>query len=961
MTVSMRSIVARRDVAISARMAVIAVTALMLMLVIVAPAWALNTITPGSFTASPTTLQAGAHPDLTTTFSLETDAEGAPLGGPPKDGNIALPVGLVGAADATPTCPMSTVVTYGALCPLDTAVGEVTVEVTLPGTGSRLRLKRLVFNVTPYPGEPAAFGFDALYPVRIGTKVRSDGDYGITASATDLTEAATVVSFALTLWGVPADHDGPGPFIDQGDFFTGRTYGGQGNEPRVAFLTNPTQCSGAPLTSLLAVDSWLTPGFFDEATSDAGSITGCDLLSFAPSLDLRPESQVAGAPSGVVVDLTVPQNPDPGGLATAQVKDVSVALPAGMTLSPSLAGGLEACSDEQFGLHELGAASCPEGSKIGTAELTTPLLDGPLTGEVILGTQQSQDPQSGQMYRLFLQLAGSGVRVKLAGSVKVDPVTGQITATFASNPRLPFGDLKLSFDGGSRAPLVTPSACGTYTAHGEITSWASDVPVQSNPSFTIDSNCNAASQFTPSLKAGVASPVAGASSPFSLTLARPDGQQDLSSLDVALPPGLLANVGSVPLCADAQAAAGTCSSASQIGHVAVAAGAGSTPLYVPQPGKAPTAVYLGGPYKGAPFSLSIVVPAQAGPFDLGTVVVRAALFVDKHDAHASVKSDPIPTIVDGVPLRLQKINVTVDRPGFMLAPSSCKQMQVTGTASSSGGLTAALASRFQVGSCASLKFAPKLSAVVSGVVSHKRGTTTVLASKPNGIKLHVKLAYPSGPLGSQANIAKVKVELPKQLPSRLSTLQKSCTAAQFTANPAGCPAESIVGSATATTPLLPVPLTGPAYFVSHGGEAFPSLTMVLQGYGVTVELVGTTLIRKGITSTTFKEVPDVPVSSFELTLPQGKFSALTANGDLCNPSVTKMVKKKVRVQVNGRMRTVLRKVKQPVSTSLKIPTEYIAQNGATLHANTPVAVEDCAKAKSATAAKARKKAKGEKR
>jgi hypothetical protein len=882
------------------------------LLVVVASAGAVGFgVEPGSFAATVSTNQAGAHPDLRTVFKVAADANAQPVGGTVKDLRVELPKGIVAAANATPTCPMNQVVNeIFKPCPHNTAVGVVKVLIGGPTSSTLSLWSALVYNVTPAPDEPAAFAFDALFPVRLDTAVRSDGDYGVTTTASNLTEAAYAMGADLTLWGVPADHNGPGPEFA----LFGGSYGGPGGGARLPFTINPTECSGTPLTADIALDSWQDPGVFVPDEASLGVITGCDKLAFSPRFDMRPDTREAGVPAGFSVDLKVPQNPEPTGLAAPDVKDVKVQMPEGVTLSPGAADGLQACSDEQVGVGSLAEPSCPVASKVGSVTIQTPLLASPLTGSVYLGTQLSGDPLSGQLVRLFIVAQGSGVTIKLPGSVVVDPVTGRLTASFADNPQLPFDDLQVKFNGGPGAPLSTPSACGTYTTHAEITPWSSEVASQSDPSFVIDGNCARASQFTPSLQAGVSSAVAGSSSPFSLTLARPDGQQDLGSLEVALPPGLLANIGSVPLCADAQAAAGTCSSASQIGHVAGAAGDGPSPLYVPQPGKAPTAVYLGGPYKGAPFSLSIVVPAQAGPFDLGTVVVRAALFVDRHDAHASVKSDPIPTIVDGVPLRLQKINVTVDRPGFMLAPSSCKQMQVTGTASSSGGLTAALASRFQVGSCASLKFAPKLLAGVSGVVSHKGGKASVLASKPNGIKLHVKLVYPSGPLGSQANIAKVKVELPKQLPSRLSTLQKSCTAAQFAANPAGCPAESIVGSATATTPLLPVPLTGPAYFVSHGGEAFPSLTMVLQGYGVTVELVGTTLIRKGITSTTFKEVPDVPIGSFELTLPQGKFSALAGNGDLCKPK-------------------------------LVMPTDYIAQNGAQLHQSNVIAVTGCKKAK----------------
>jgi hypothetical protein len=372
---------------------------------------------------------------------------------------------------------------------------------------------------------------------------------------------------------------------------------------------------------------------------------------------------------------------------------------------------------------------------------------------------------------------------------------------------------------------------------------------------------------------------------------------------------------------EVEAGVGSCGSACQIGEAGVAAGPGTNPYYVN--GK----VYLTGPYKGAPFGLSIVNPAKAGPFDLGNVVVRAAIYIDPHTAQVTVISDPFPTIVKGVPTDIRSIYAVVDRPNFILNPTSCAPMSVSGTVTGVEGATVGLQSRFQVGGCGELPFKPGLSASTSGK-----------ASKANGASLHVKLVPPhEGPSQSasvrpEANIAKVKVELPKQLPAQLKTLQRACTAHVFNENPAQCPKESIVGMAVAKTPVLSNPLTGPAYFVSHGNEAFPQLVVVLQGEnGLVVELVGDTFINKktGITSSTFAHVPDVPVSSFELTLPQGKYSALGANlpakakGSFCNQ---KMV----------------------------MPTTFTAQNGAEIHQNTKIAVTGCKKAKTAAQLRAAK-------
>jgi hypothetical protein len=325
---------------------------------------------------------------------------------------------------------------------------------------------------------------------------------------------------------------------------------------------------------------------------------------------------------------------------------------------------------------------------------------------------------------------------------------------------------------------------------------------------------------------------------------------------------------------------------------------------------------LTGPYEGAPFGLSIVTPVIAGPFDLGTIVTRARIEVDPRTAQITVTTDPLPQIVKGVPTDLREINAIIDRPGFLFNPTNCAPQEFTGIATSAGSAaTAPLATHFGMGSCQSLKFKPRFSATASG-----------RNSKANGASLDVKVVYPSEPQGSEANIAKVKVDLPKQLPSRLTTLQKACTAAQFDANPAGCPSASVVGHAIVHTSVLPVPLEGPAYFVSNGGEAFPNLIMVLQGYGVTVDLVGDTFINKaGITSSTFKTVPDVPFNTFELNLPQGPASALATN-----------VPAKAAYSLCGQ--------------KLVMPTELIAQNGAVINQSTPIGVAGCAKTKALTRA-----------
>jgi hypothetical protein len=546
------------------------------------------------------------------------------------------------------------------------------------------------------------------------------------------------------------------------------------------------------------------------------------------------------------------------------------------------------------------------------------------------------------------------VLIKLAGKVTPNPVTGQLVTTFDNTPQLPFSHFNFHFREGAQAPLISPSTCGTYETKAALTPWSDPASVLTDTSaFTITSGvgggpCPAGGvpPFSPGIQAGLLNNNAGSFSPFYLRLTRTDAEQQISGFSTDLPSGLTGDLSGIPFCPEAnialartktgaqEEASSSCPAASQVGHTLVGTGVGAVLAYVP--GK----IYLAGPYNGDPFSLVAVTSAKVGPFDLGTVVLRFALRIDPYTARVSVDptaSEPIPTIIDGIVTHVRDIRVYIDRSNFTLNPTSCEPLKIASTLTAHEGASATITSPFQAASCANLKFEPKFAVSTSGKTS-----------KANGASLTVKLTYPSTPQGSQANIKKVKVELPTQLPSRLTTLQKACTAKQFDANPAGCPAESVIGHARAVTPLIPVALEGPAYFVSNGGEAFPNLIMVLQGYGVTIDLVGDTFISKaGITSSTFKAVPDQPVGSFELTLPQGRFSALTANGNLCALTRTVTRSKRVTRHVHGHRRKVTVKVKKAVAAPLQMPTEFVAQNGAEIHKITPIAVTGCARAKPA--------------
>ncbi|HEY1688808.1 MAG TPA: hypothetical protein VGF95_08080 [Solirubrobacteraceae bacterium] len=823
-----------------------------------------------------------------------------------KNVTVHLPAGLIGNPTATPVrCTAAQLnETRGPgresipRCPDNSQVGVADVEL-----GGATYLSGL-YNVTPPAGAASELGFEVL-----GTVVPLDayvrpGDDGIDIVSRNTSTTVPITEASVTVWGDPAS---PSHDRLRGECL-GRADGADGLEcpstaPEEAFLRLPTSCSGSGIRFAAGSNSYEKPDSEVTASSTGPVLTGCENVPFNPSIYVQPTTSAASSTSGVAVQLSVPQSSNPESVAEADLKKAVVTLPEGMTINPSSADGLQACSDAQLRLGLEGPTECPEASKIGRVELRTPLLENMIEGSIWLRTQNSSDPASGEMFRIALELRDDqhGIDIKVPGHVAANPLTGQLTTTFDDNPQLPFETITLHFKAGARSPLSTPATCGTKSTVAELSSWAQpDAPVQRTIPFEITSGaegsaCAAILPFQPSFNAGVTSVQAGGFTPFLTTFVRKDADQSMQRVSVKLPLGLTGSLTGLPLCPEAQASAGTCSQASEIGTVTAGAGVGPTPFYVTG-GK----VFMTGPYEGAPFGLSIVVPAKAGPFDLGNVNVRARVELDPQTAQLTVTSDPLPQIVGGVPVDLRLVNVTIDRPGFTFNPTDCEPLSVTGTMTGGQGAVAHLESHFQVTNCGALEFQPAFTASTSGKTS-----------RANGASLSVHLAYPKEPIGKDANIKEVKVELPKALPSRLSTLQKACTLAQFDANPAGCPADAVVGHAKALTPILPVPLEGPAYFVSNGGQKFPELVLVLQGYGVTIDLHGETFISKsGITSSTFETVPDQPVESFELTLPAGPNSALAANRNLCNAPLT-------------------------------MPTRFVGQNGKVLAQKTQIKVTGC--------------------
>ncbi|HEV3072091.1 MAG TPA: hypothetical protein VGY76_11790 [Solirubrobacteraceae bacterium] len=903
--------------------------------------------------------QSGNHPyDVTSTANLNTMVEHRLDGSrifagvaPPKDLVVYTPLGFLGDPTAAARCTETQLIgsggESGAECPPASRVGNFVLFGGI-GVSSSFRSASgvsAVYNMVPDGGYPAQLGLKVLgkaVPLYVSVVHTSSG-YALRVAAAGIPRAININGAALSLFGNPRVEDGV-PNASQ------------------AFFTNPSNCAAGPLKARVQADSWANPGVWSgpgEAESVAyPKITGCNLLQFEPTVAMQPEVTQAEEPTGYAIKIKVPQNPEQFPvLATPQLKNVTMTLPEGMMIAAGGGVGLTGCEATgphgidmptgggtpteagegeaigADGMTHLTPGHCPPSSQVATVKITTPVLEQPLAGHLYVAQPQcggpgqlactTADATNGRLFGLYLEAEGSGAVVKLRGSASVDPATGHLTARFNENPQLPVSEVAIDIEGGGRSPLSNPRQCGAALANGDFTPWSSPITPDAVVAggFAVDwdghgGGCPAMLPFAPGFTAGVTNVVAGHFSPFTASITRGDRQQDLARLQLTTPPGVLGMLSKVPLCGEPQAREGTCGEASLIGNTSVAAGPG------PQPLVAKGRVYLTGPYGGAPFGLAVVVPAVAGPFNLGNVVVRARINVDPHTAVVTVTSDPLPQFLDGVPLRIQTVNVAIDREGFIFNPTSCTAKQVSVTIEAEQGASANLSAPFAVEGCRNLPFTPSF-----------KVSTQAKTSKKNGASLDVKITsgpgYPGGQ--SQANIGKALVSLPKQLPARLTTLQQACPEATFARNPATCPAGSDVGSVKVVTPILNEPLTGPAYLVSHGGAAFPDLVVILQGQGVRLDLVGNTSIKKGITTNTFASTPDAPFTSFELRLPEGPHSALTSN---------------LASQAHGNL----------CGQKLIMPTMLTGQNNVQFKQSTKIAVSGCPRARKARKARARARA-----
>lgn len=793
----------------------------------------------------------------------------------------------------------------GPTCPTSTEIGVNKVVVVGPKAGATDQtLEGKVYNLEQTPGISSLFGVALEFPKAFAEEIFA----GIPAFKKLAEEGVPLFAHTLIEGGVEYATDYHDffeinvsetlPLVSSRLTFKGNIGGPSlGAKPGAYFLTNGTSCTGAgpqTTTTITVEDSKGEVSPVKAFETPIGG-SGCASIPFAPTLSLTPETMVSDQPDGVTVKVatTHPETIDSSDLRTAVVK-----LPEGMTMNPSAAWGLEGCTSAQIGIGTRNETKCPPGSRIGTVALEVPgLPPESLKGYLYLGK-----PASGSItappYTVYLdaESAKYNIKTRLKGTVEPNTSTGQITTTFAENPEQPFSEAIVHFNGGAFAPIANPLVCGTGATISQFTPISGfNTPAPGALPFTTEGCTSPLPAFAPTQETSVLPNTGGAESNFTFSLTRPEGQQYVEKVSTVLPPGVVGKIPSVPLCQEPQAtetqeSGKGCSSASQIGVARVTVGSGEP---YPFTGR----VYLTGPTGTAPYGLAIKVPVAAGPFKFKEEVTRATINVEPNTARVVVGAT-LPTIKEGIPLRLRSLTVEVNRPNYILNPTNCGTLTAESTLTSTLGTKFTAPSSLLVEGCSGLAFKPTFTASTSGK-----------PSKANGASLVTTITQPSG----QANIKSVFVTLPKQLPSRLTTLQKACLAKVFEANPLNCAKESPgseVGTATAVTPTLPGVMKGPAFLVSHGGEEFPALELVLEGDGVRVIVTGKTDIKKGITTTNFATTPDVPVSSVTVNLPLGPHSALAANGNLC-------------------------------AATLVMPTIITGQNGKQIKQNTPITPTGC--------------------
>jgi hypothetical protein len=858
--------------------------------------------------------QAGAHPfQYTTTLQLNS---GWFQSGPnrlnstveqpaqPRNFRFTLPAGLIGTVRTLPQCTLadfddgSRILTNQ--CPDETAVGVAATTIIEKSVVKFTRLAVPLFNLTPSPGEPLRLGLTAGgASVVIDTEVDPEDEYRVIGVVRNATQLAEILSSTVTIWGTPGD---PTHNPQRGWFcgyHLGEALGECDNPPGAsedAFLRLPVNCV-APSVSATEVEPWNVPlrTVIAKEAFATPPLGGCPQVPFKPGISAAPTNPSAGAASGLDVEVSMPGEGllDKDEIAEAQSKRVEAILPEGVTLNPSQAEGLAACSPAQFKAESASSppgAGCPEAAKVGSVAVKTPILDEQAKGSVYVATPF--DNPFGSLVALYVvaKIPARGVVVKQAGKVELDPQTGQLTSTFEELPQVPFETFRLHIAGGDRAPLAMPQQCGTYDMLTRFTPWSAKDPDNPTPAevvtkttpITIDQGCpSGPPAFSPKLLAGTTDNSAGRYSPLTIRLTRTDDEQEFSRFSVKLPKGVIGNLTGIPFCPEAaieaararsgpgggqaELEAPSCPAASQIGRTLAGAGVGPDLTYVPG------ALYLAGPYQGSKLSIVAITPAKVGPFDLGTIVIRQALRIDPVTAEVTSdgSSDPIPRILHGVVVHARDVRVFVDREAFVRNPTSCEKMTATATVLSGAGASAEPTSPFQAAGCAGLGFKPKLSLELIG------GTTRTATPR-----LKAVLTARAG----DANIGRAQVTLPPSEFLEQNHIRTVCTRVQFNAgagNGAGCPKGSVYGKARAISPLLGEPLSGPVFLRSSEHE-LPDMVAALHSAKVDIDLVGRIdSTKQGGIRSTFEGVPDAPVSKFVLQMQGGKKGLIVNSEDIC--------------------------------------------------------------------------------
>jgi hypothetical protein len=848
----------------------------------------------------------------------------------PRNVRFPLPAGLVGNASVMPRCDMDVFLQGNPIneCPDNTVVGVSSVTVVESFFYGLLRVAVPVFNLPPAFGEPARFGFKVEgAPVVIDTSVDPGNDYRITASVNNTSQLVEFLSATTTLWGTPGDprHDNArgwncvwlephGPCERPASL----------DEP--AFLRMPVQCS-SPLDFGMELEPWNVPiGSEGAGKSFAGApLSGCNRVPFNPTIHSSPSSKLAENPSGLEFELDMPNSGllNKEGIAEGQAKKVEVTLPEGMSINPSEGEGLVGCSPDEYARETVDSKpgeGCPEASKVGTVQISTPLLEEEAHGSLYVASPHDNPFDSLIALYIVAKIPERGILIKQAARVDADPVTGQLTTTSDNLPQLPFSSFKLQFRPGGRAPLVTPPACGNYDVVTRFTPWSAQDPNNPAPdeivtrtsSFTVERGVDGGAcpsggtpPFHPGLLAGTINNAAGHYSPFNVRLTRNDGEQEFTNFSIKLPPGVVGKLAGVQFCSDAAIAAAkartgpngggeelaspSCPAGSEIGHTLVGAGVGNSLTYVP--GK----LYLAGPYNGSPLSIVSITAAKVGPFDLGTVVVREALRINPETAEVfadATGSDPIPHIIQGIPVHARDIRVYVDRHDFVLNPTSCERTSTASTVLGSGrdfgsdadNVPVTVTSPFQAADCASLGFKPRLSLNLRGKTS--RGGNPALRAVLR-------------PRKGDANAARISVALPHSEFLDQGHIRTVCTRVQFKAgggNGTACPHGAIYGRARAWTPLFDKPLEGPV-FLRSSEHPLPDLVLALHGL-VDIQAVGRIDSVNGGIRNTFDFVPDAPVTKVVLEMQGGKKGLLQNSTDICRGKNRATVKMKGH---NGRI------------------------------------------------------------